>query len=114
MAAVKTPLKGPVSTYTDVHWGYRLRHHYGITPDDYNKMLVAQNGVCAICKQPPRGKMKRLSVDHCHASKEVRGLLCVTCNRTVGYLDNPEWTERALSYLAGDLAKDLTTAVGCV
>lgn len=77
----------------------QLKHHYGITIEQYDAMCAKQNGVCAICKHPPRGKMQRLSVDHCHKTGTVRGLLCITCNRTVGYLDNPEWLSQAQTYL---------------
>ena len=52
---------------------------YGLTPQDYMKRLKAQGGVCAICGNPP--KTQRLSVDHDHKSKRVRGLLCFRCNR---------------------------------
>ncbi len=76
-----------------------LKHRYGITIEQYDALLTAQGGVCAICKNPPRGKMLRLSVDHNHTTKKVRGLLCITCNRTIGYLENPEWMRSAQSYL---------------
>lgn len=78
----------------------QLKHHYGITIEQYDAMCAKQNGVCAICKRPPRGKMQRLSVDHCHKTGTVRGLLCITCNRTVGYLDNPDWLAQAQTYLS--------------
>lgn len=77
-----------------------FKHRYGITIEQYDAMLAAQNGVCAICLNPPRGKMKRLSVDHCHATGRVRGLLCITCNRAIGYFDNPEWFRRACLYVS--------------
>jgi hypothetical protein len=86
------------STYTDVHWGYRLKHFYGITPEDYDRLNEQQHGLCAICGQPPRGKMKRLSVDHDHTTQRVRGLLCITCNRALGYLENDDWRSKADAY----------------
>ena len=57
-----------------------LRQLYGISVDDYEKMLAKQNGVCAVCKKP----RKRLCVDHCHKTKKVRGLLCGSCNLAIG------------------------------
>lgn len=74
-------------------------HFYGITPEQYAELFRKQNGMCAICHQPPRGKMKSLSVDHDHNTGKVRGLLCITCNRAVGYLDNVEWRAAANAYL---------------
>lgn len=51
---------------------------YGITGADYEKLLEAQGGKCAICRARPRSK--RLAVDHDHKSGAVRGLLCSRCN----------------------------------
>jgi hypothetical protein len=65
---------------------------YGITESDYERMLLSQGGVCAICKSPassPRNARRRnLDVDHCHTTGQVRGLLCGCCNRAIGQLNN--------------------------
>ena len=65
---------------------------YGITETDYERMILEQGGVCAICKSPassPRNARRRhLDVDHCHATGQVRGLLCGCCNRAIGMLNN--------------------------
>lgn len=78
-----------------------LKHLYGITLDDYDRMLIEQNSCCAICKAltPGRGH-KHFSVDHDHETGEIRGLLCNHCNRGLGMLgDNIENLQRALEYL---------------
>lgn len=62
-----------------------LKKKYGITPEIYEEMLEAQDGVCAICGNPP--KQRRLHIDHCHKTNEVRALLCVTCNIKLGHLE---------------------------
>lgn len=76
-------------------WRWWLMKHHGLTCDDYDQMLEAQDGVCAGCHKPdPRGA--RLAVDHnhscCPADKSCsncrRGLLCVRCNRAVGLLQD--------------------------
>lgn len=59
----------------------RLQRLYGITAAQYDEMLEAQDGKCAVCRKPP-GK-QRLNVDHDHKTGLVRGLLCWTCNRRV-------------------------------
>lgn len=59
-----------------------LKNNFGMTMDDYNELLIIQNGQCAICGNLP--KTKRLSVDHCHKTGLVRGLLCHMCNRLLG------------------------------
>jgi hypothetical protein len=77
---------------------YKLR--FGITIKDYDSMLESQSGVCAICKLPEIKKNTRLAVDHCHATKVVRGLLCNACNMGIGKLgDNYEGIMKAATYL---------------
>lgn len=63
--------------------GHKRQH--GITPDDFQTMLQAQNNCCAICKVDKlRAGKRRFSVDHCHQTKRVRGLLCTRCNTMIG------------------------------
>jgi len=74
---------------------YRLR--YGITTAQYEEMLITQQGVCRLCRRPP--KNNRLSVDHDHESGAVRELLCVACNRAISHIEDPVWYAEALDYL---------------
>lgn len=73
---------------------------YGITAQEYWAIHRHQNGVCAICERAT-GATKRLSVDHCHKTGHVRGLLCTTCNaKILGHLrDDPDALQRAINYL---------------
>ena len=57
-----------------------MQETYGLEPGEYAKLLAAQGGVCAICKQSRR---TRLDVDHDHSTGLVRGLACRSCNRKV-------------------------------
>jgi hypothetical protein len=82
-----------------------LRLKFGITPEQYDAMAIAQGGVCALCQRPERTLAKRLAVDHCHATGLVRELLCGPCNVVLGYIENPEWYQRALAYLAKHRAR---------
>ncbi len=70
-------------------------------PSLYDQMFESQAGVCAVCRKPERsGRYKTLTVDHCHASEKIRGLLCSTCNRAIGMMgDNPLVLEVAARYL---------------
>lgn len=72
---------------------------YGITVEDYVRMLVEQNGRCAICLSEYPGP-NAFHVDHDHATGKVRGLLCTRCNPGLGYFrDDPELLARAIEYL---------------
>ena len=62
------------------------KKRFGITIEQYEEMLLAQNGVCAICKKECR--RGRLSVDHDHATGKVRGLLCRKCNVILGMVQD--------------------------
>jgi hypothetical protein len=76
-----------------------LRYNHGITLEDYEHMLAAQNGCCAICKKLPRVG-RRLAVDHDHRTGRVRKLLCNICNRYIGYVNEDlRVFEEAKSYL---------------
>lgn len=56
-----------------------LKKSFGLTIAEYDAMLAAQGGVCALCKKKPTGK--RLAVDHDHNTGEIRSLLCHRCNK---------------------------------
>ena len=79
-----------------------LMRMYGIDINRYNQILESQNYTCAICGSTEtggRGK-KHFSVDHCHTTKKVRGLLCKSCNIMLGEAkDNPRTLSRAIEYL---------------
>ena len=78
----------------------QLKKRYGISLEQYNEMFVKQEGKCAICKQHQMNFKVSLAVDHCHTTGKVRGLLCASCNRALGYFrDSTENLKIALSYL---------------
>lgn len=79
---------------------YNLLHNHGITVQAYERMLAAQNGVCAICCGPPRSK-KGFHVDHDHSTGIIRGILCHNCNQGMNALDRfPGWCKKAADYVA--------------
>ena len=65
-----------------------LKYEYGITLEKYNEMFKQQEGRCAICKKHQNELTRTLCVDHNHKTKEVRSLLCVTCNTDVSVVEN--------------------------
>lgn len=67
----------------------RLYNTYGITIEEWDKKFEEQKGMCWICQTMPKSGI--LCVDHRHVpkfkklkeeekAKEVRGLLCFSCN----------------------------------
>jgi hypothetical protein len=76
-----------------------LKAKYGLTPEDYDRLLEDQGGGCAIGGKPPDGTA--LHVDHCHETGRVRGLLCFSCNAGLGqFKHDPDLLEEALVYVA--------------
>lgn len=73
-------------------FAHTIKYRFGITPEQYNAMLEAQGGVCAICKKPEmerqNGAIRKLSVDHCHTTGVIRGLLCAKHNKAIGVFDD--------------------------
>ncbi len=70
---------------------------YGLTCEQYDQLMSDQNGKCVICGNTSSGhtKYKRLCVDHCHETAQVRGLLYHLCNAAIGMLqDDPELIEK--------------------
>jgi Recombination endonuclease VII len=85
-------------------WENKIQYRYGITKEDYHYLLEKQKGCCAICgTDNPSSKSKKhnyFSIDHCHFTGKIRGLLCATCNSAIGLLgDCPQTIEKASMYL---------------
>lgn len=77
---------------------------YGLTVEDYDRMLAEQSGRCALCGKPPNPNgvraASKLHADHCHNSGRSRALLCLNCNHGLGcFDDDPDLLERAAAYI---------------
>ena len=79
-----------------------LKYLYGITPEDYDRILLEQKGVCAICgSDDPYDRWTRFHIDHCHSTGKIRGLLCSHCNHILGKAnDDPSILLAAIQYLS--------------
>lgn len=76
----------------------RLQYKYKISLEEYNSLHETQQGLCAICQEPPSSR--GLVVDHDHDTGVVRGLLCDSCNVGIGALkDDPKILRNAALYL---------------
>lgn len=74
-----------------------LRNRYKISEAEYVERFDAQNGRCSICDQE-----RKLVVDHCHDTGDVRGLICGDCNKGIGFLGDGrdlEIFKNAIEYL---------------
>src|SRR5262245_33635531 len=76
---------------------FKLKANYGISLEDYQRMLERQGGVCAICKKKSD---ETLCVDHCHRTRKLRSLLCRKCNSGLGcFDDDPTLLRAAAAYV---------------
>jgi hypothetical protein len=74
---------------------YHLRRRYGIGVVEFDAMVEAQGGVCALCRD-----RKPEHVDHDHLTKKIRGVLCSCCNQGLGnFRDSIASLKAAIDYL---------------
>jgi hypothetical protein len=74
---------------------YHLRRRYGIGVVEFDAMVEAQGGVCALCRD-----RKPEHVDHDHLTKQIRGVLCSCCNQGLGnFRDSIASLKAAIDYL---------------
>lgn len=59
---------------------------YGLTVEQFEALLLSQDGRCAICENEIEPDDPRTHVDHCHETGAVRGILCHWCNVGIGSL----------------------------
>lgn len=72
-----------------------LKCFYGMMLEQWDALIIAQSGRCAICGTPGD-----LVVDHCHESGSLRALLCSTCNTGLGqFKEDPARMRAAAEYI---------------
>lgn len=77
----------------------QVRSEYGLTNEQYQALVTAQHGKCAVCGGGP--SKRALHVDHDHQTGAVRGLLCRACNQGLGqFKDDIALMMRAVEYLS--------------
>lgn len=76
-----------------------LKRFHRMSIEECEKLFKKQLGKCAICKQKEVNR-EYLSVDHCHKTKKLRGLLCLKCNTGLGlFCDSAKLLNAATIYL---------------
>jgi hypothetical protein len=80
---------------------WKLKSRFNMDLEDYEDLLEKQDYRCAICQrtQEENTQERALSVDHCHETGRIRGLLCQPCNLALGHFVNKEMN--VVLYLAG-------------
>lgn len=85
----------------------QLLKRYGMTLQEYETLFEKQGCKCGICgtsenysgNTGPR-KEWSFSVDHCHETGVIRGLLCNDCNRALGlFKDDKNLLAKAIAWL---------------
>lgn len=73
---------------------------YGITIEQFDAMVVAQNDRCGICGTDDPSGRGTWHIDHERGTNNVRGLLCMNCNVGIGHLQHsPTILTAAITYL---------------
>lgn len=74
-----------------------IKRRYGITKQDYEKIIKEQDDHCVLCHEDIGPKSV---VDHCHDTGVVRGVLCNNCNAVIGFSkESIEILQRTINYL---------------
>lgn len=77
-----------------------LRCKYRLTPEEWERLLSAQNQTCKLCRTALPADTKKIHTDHCHQTGAIRGILCVTCNHLLGAIEGRGLTPAKIqSYL---------------
>ena len=67
-----------------------LKAKYGITSKEYDTLFESQGYKCAVCGSSKNQVYGKMPVDHCHNTGKVRGILCQSCNVTLGKVEEKE------------------------
>ena len=79
-------------------WMRRVSGNY-VTEAQFNEMLTAQNSCCLICEKKFL-TTRDTHVDHDHITGKIRGLLCSSCNKGLGFFkDSVKSLELAIQYI---------------
>ena len=87
-----------------------MRRRYRLSREQFEALLAAQGGGCALCGTKPSVSTRRFAVDHDHdccpaaptCGACTRGILCGPCNLALHqFAGRPGWQSRLAAYLKG-------------
>jgi hypothetical protein len=104
-AADKRRASGKTSNCVDCGGWRSIKAMYGVSKAQWHELLESQGGVCALC-HGENTRDRRFEVDHNHACcgptkacpNCIRGLLCHTCNRVIGFVEGKPKLEKLLAF----------------
>lgn len=71
---------------------YSIKGFFGLSWEEYTTLYLASNGKCGICSiklsMSKEEGTHTAHIDHNHITGKVRGILCRSCNRGIGYLND--------------------------
>lgn len=83
------------------------KRRHGLSLYDIEFIILTQNNTCTICGNTFGIGFEKPTIDHCHTTGEMRGIICNRCNILIGFaMDNPATLSCASEYL-------LAKAIGC-
>lgn len=82
----------------------KVKQMYGLSKTQYLDLLNTHNHKCSICGEKEtvslKGTVWNLSIDHCHTTGKIRGLLCAQCNVGLAkFRENIRYFKNAINYL---------------
>lgn len=79
----------------------KRRSAYGVSKEQFEIMLLAQNNCCALCGETfQKGKKREVYLDHDHNTGKVRGLLHQNCNAGIGcFGEDTQKLGKAIAYI---------------
>lgn len=89
----KSDMKKWRKNNVEINKAIKAKSSFGISREDYFKLKK----ICVIC-----GSKEKLCIDHSHQTSRIRGMLCSSCNKGLGFFkDNPILLNRASDYILG-------------
>jgi hypothetical protein len=78
----------------------KILRKYGLTWDTHTALVLRAKGHCESCGEPFTRERSDINIDHCHTTKDVRGLICGGCNKSAGFLEDcPDKAFKLIKYI---------------
>jgi hypothetical protein len=94
-------IKAKYQQYRGTQRSLEINRKYGVTQEVWEGFTAFQKGLCASCSTDLSVLSGRhLAIDHDHETGLVRGILCHSCNKILGFCgDNQMMLYGVINYL---------------